>query len=450
MNRTALPLVVRQAHHERHYVRATALSPPLDPLIGHGYSGPVKAEIISVGTELLLGEITDSNAQYIASRLPALGIDLYYISQVGDNLGRLTETIGRAWQRSDLTITTGGLGPTEDDLTREAIAQVLGEELFIDPASEQALRSFFTGRGLRMPERNIKQAMLIPSARAIPNPRGTAPGWWVERDGRIIVAMPGVPPEMERMWEVEVAPELARRATGAVLITRILKTAGMGEGQVDETISPLLKSTNPTIGVYAKIDGVHLRIGAKAASAEEARRLIEPVEAEIRRLLGPAVWGADEDTLEGVVGRLLVERGLTLASMESCSGGLLASTITDAPGSSAYFLAGYVAYDPREKVALGVDPALIQRHGVVSSEVAVDMARAARQRAGADLGVGITGVAGPDPLEDKPPGTIHLAVHDGQTPQTMSYTYNQGRLANKRRAAFFALALLRRVLQERG
>src|SRR3990170_8546676 len=178
----------------------------------------MQAELISIGTELLLGEILDTNAQYLAARLPPLGIDLYYMSKVGDNLERLAEVIGRAWGRSDLVITTGGLGPTEDDLTREAIARVLGEEPAVDPELERALREFFARRGVAMPERNVKQAMLIPSARAIPNPRGTAPGWWVGKNGHIIVAMPGPPAEMERMWEAEVAPRLARLGGGAVII----------------------------------------------------------------------------------------------------------------------------------------------------------------------------------------------------------------------------------------
>ncbi|MEE8385597.1 MAG: competence/damage-inducible protein A, partial [Dehalococcoidia bacterium] len=173
----------------------------------------MKAELVSIGTELLLGEILDTNAQYLAARLPPLGIDLYYTSKVGDNLERLTEVIERAWSRSDLVITTGGLGPTEDDLTREAIARVLGEEMTVDPALERQLREFFARRGVTMPERNVKQASLIASSRALPNPRGTAPGWWVERRGCIIVAMPGPPVEMGRMWEQEVAPELEARAT---------------------------------------------------------------------------------------------------------------------------------------------------------------------------------------------------------------------------------------------
>ncbi len=408
---------------------------------------PMKAELISVGTELLLGEILDSNAQYLAARLPKLGIDLLYVSQVGDNLDRLTEVIGRAWDRSDLVITTGGLGPTEDDLTREAIARVLREQPTVDPELEQQLREFFARRGVEMPERNVKQATLIPSARALPNPRGTAPGWWVERQSHIIVAMPGPPAEMERMWEREVAPELEQRHPGAVLVTRTLKTVGLGEGHVDELVSPLLKSTNPSIGVYARPDGVQLRMAAKAATREEAQRLIDPVEAEIRRLLGDIVWGADDQTMEWVVGDLLSRNGLTLATMESCTGGLLANTITNVPGSSAYFRGGLIAYATDMKIQWGVDPEIVAEHGVVSAECACAMARAARERLSADVGVGITGVAGPDPQEDKPPGTVHIGIETGFTvSRSISYQFAQGREAVKRRAVTTALGLVRRLL----
>ena len=410
----------------------------------------MKAEIISIGTEILLGELLDTNANYLAARLPALGVDLYWMTQVGDNLDRLTEAFRRAWDRSDLTLATGGLGPTEDDVTREAIAAALDESLSVQPELEAQLRAFFSNRGLVMPERNVKQAALIPSARAIPNPRGTAPGWWGERAGRILVAMPGPPPELERMWESEVAPRLASLVGGGVIVSRTLKTAGIGEGTIDEMVSPLLKSTNPTIGVYAKADGVHLRITAKAATADGARSLIGPQEEEARRILGQAVWGADDDTLEGAVGALLREHGLTLASLESCTGGLLATTITDVAGSSAYFKGGFVSYTAEMKVALGVDAALVARHGVVSAEVAQDMARACRQRLGADIGIGITGVAGPDPLEGKPAGTVHIGLDDGAAPQAVSYAFAQGRAAIKRRAVTTALALLRRALLTRG
>ncbi len=407
----------------------------------------MKAEILSIGTEILLGEIVDTNAAYIASQLPALGIDLYFKAVVGDNMERLTEAIGRARERSDIVICTGGLGPTEDDLTREAICSVLGEEPHIDTELEAELRSFFERRGYAMPERNVKQCWLIPSSRAIPNPRGTAPGWWVERDGKIIIAMPGPPTEMTRMWEKEVAPELLRRNPGSVLITRTLKTAGIGEGTVDEMVSTQLKSTNPSIGIYARADGVHLRMAAKAPDAEAAWRLIRPLEAELRQILGPAIWGADDDTFESVVGDMMKERHVTLATMESCTGGLLASTITDVPGSSAYFQGGFVSYQTELKIELGVDAAVIEEFGVISPECARAMARAARERLESSVGVGITGVAGPDEQEGKPAGSVHIAIDSiWAPPQTMSYVFAQGRTAVKRRAVTTALVMLRQAL----
>jgi nicotinamide-nucleotide amidase len=376
-----------------------------------------------------------------------LGIDLLYVSQVGDNFDRLTEVLERAWGRAELVITTGGLGPTEDDLTREAVAQVLGEEVRVDPGLEQALRDFFDRRSVVMPDRNLKQAMLIPSAKAIPNPRGTAPGWWVERDGKIIVAMPGPPVEMQYMWEREVAPELRQRHAGVVLVTRTLKTAGIGEGHLDEMVSPLLKSANPSIGVYARADGVQLRIAAKSGTKEEAFRLIAPVEAEVRRLVGDVVWGADDDTFEGVVGDLLRERGLTLGTMESCSGGLLAHTITNVPGSSGYFRGGLVSYATQMKIAWGVSPDVITVHGAISAECAREMARVAREKLETSIGIGITGVAGPDPQEGRPPGTVHVAVDAGfGDPLSVSYQFQQSREAVKRRAVMTALTLLRRTL----
>ena len=411
----------------------------------------MKAEIISVGTELLLGEILDTNSQYISSRLPGLGVDVYYKLTIGDNLPRLAQALETALQRSDVIILTGGLGPTEDDLTREAIAEALGEEPFVDGDTERALRAFFQSRGVNFPEQNVKQAWLIPSAMAIPNPRGTAPGWWVEKqrdngETRYIVAMPGPPSEMTRMWEKEVAPRLREIAGGEVLISRTLKTAGAGESTIDETLGALKHSDNPTIGVYAKPDGVYVRIAAKAPDEAEARRLIAPVEEEARRVLGGIVWGADDDTLEVAIGRLLRERGQTVATMESCTGGLLASLITDADGSSDYYKGGFVTYTSQMKAEYGVSAELIETHGVISSEVAADMARAVRDRLGADYGIGITGIAGGEEVEGKPPGTIHIAVHDGRAPQLLSYTYNQGRTVNKRRAATTALFFLRRAI----
>ncbi len=408
----------------------------------------MKAEIIAVGTELLLGEIIDTNSPYLASRLPALGIDLYWATHVGDNMPRIVDIISRAWARSDLLLLTGGLGPTEDDITRESIASFLKEEMRVDPALEAWLRDFFKKRGIPMPERNLKQATLIPSAKALPNPRGTAPGWWVEKDGHVLVSMPGPPRELEHMWENEVRPRLKEKARGSVLVTRVLKVTGLSEALVDEMAGAHLRSPNPSIGVYSKPDGIHLRIGAKADSEETARAMIAPVEEALKKIYGVHLWGVDDETFEGHIGKLMKTRGLTLATMESCTGGLLSSTITDAPGSSAYFKGGFVTYFTEAKIARGVDPALIERHGVISAEVAEAMARGARLELKADIGIGITGVAGPSEQEGKPAGTVYLAV-DSERGKKAHFTRHQAsRYDVKLRAVSAALFQLRQLLLE--
>ncbi len=407
----------------------------------------MKAEIFSIGTEMLLGEIVDTNSRFIASRLPALGIDVYYQHTVGDNLDRILEMFRHAAARSDIIITTGGLGPTEDDLTREAISTLFGEEMQIDADLEQTLRAWFEGRNYHMPERNLKQATLIPSAHTIPNPFGTAPGWWAEKEGTLIISMPGPPAEMTRMWENEVEPELRRRTDGDVLVTRTLKTAGIGEGTLDEMISPLLKSTNPSIGVYAKADGVHMRIAAKARTREDAWELLQPMEEELRMIVGPSIWGTDDETFEAAVGRMLTERGMTVATMESFTGGLLASTLTDVSGSSSYFKGSYVSYQTEIKHELGIDQALIDDYGVVSAECARAMATLARERFGATLGLGTTGVAGPDEQEGKPVGTTFIAIDTGHgEPQVSTYVFPHSRSAIKQRGVTSALFIIRRAL----
>jgi competence/damage-inducible protein CinA-like protein len=292
----------------------------------------VKAEIISVGTELLLGTITDTNATYLAQRLAALGIDLHHVSQVGDNLGRLVEVLRSAWERSDLIVTTGGLGPTQDDLTREAICELMGERMEVAPDLEAHLRSLYSRRGVAMPESNLKQACLIPSATAIPNPVGTAPGWSVtgkhEGIARRIVAMPGVPFEMKRMWEREVEPTL-EGASGHVIVSRTLKTLGLGESRVEEMVADLMRSENPTLAPYAKSDGVHLRITAKASSKHDATRQIEGLEARVRERLGDAVYGEDGATPSEVALGVLRELGQRYLLLEIGSGayGALGTTI---------------------------------------------------------------------------------------------------------------------------
>lgn len=410
----------------------------------------MKAEIISIGTEILIGDIVDTNANYIAQRLPGLGIDLYFMHQIGDNLDRLVELLRLAWSRSDLVICTGGLGPTEDDVTRDAIAALLEEEVYVDAQLEADLRAWFGRRGAYMPERNVKQAWLTASTRTIPNPRGTAPGWWSERNGRIVIAMPGPPSEMTRMWDKEVAPQLQGRSTEAVIVSHTIKTVGIGEGTVDEMVSGLLKGTNPSIGVYSKMDGIHLRLTAKAATAADAEALITPVQQEVERILGAAVWGYDDDTLEIAVGRLLKAKGLTISAMESATGGLLSSTITDAAGSSAYFVGSLVAYATEQKIGHGVPASIVEEHGVVSAECAKAMASAVRAHFRTDLGVAVTGVAGPDEQEGKPVGTMHVAVATADEPHVISYQFAQGREAAKRRAVTTAFQLLRRVLLAEG
>jgi nicotinamide-nucleotide amidase len=407
----------------------------------------VKAEIIAVGTEILLGEIVDTNSAWIAQSLPELGIDLYYKSVVGDNMGRIVETFERAWNRSDLLLVTGGLGPTDDDMTREGVCKLLGEEPHVDPELETRLRSFFQRRNYPMPESNLKQAWLIPSARALPNPRGTAPGWWVEKDGRIIVCMPGVPPEMQRMWINEVSPELERRSTGEVLVTTTLKTIGVGEGSVNEMIRPAMSMPGVGIGTYARADGVHIRVGAKANSREEGWLLVRPAVHAIEEIMGNSIWGRDTDTLEGWIGDRLRELGKTVATMESCTGGLLASTLTDVPGASDIFAGGLGTYATDQKIRVGVPPEVIDDYGVVSQETAKAMALAACEAEDSDYGIGITGVAGPDPLEGNPPGLVHIGVAE-RGGQSWAITSNmpQDRDMVKRRGVLTALLLMRRVL----
>jgi nicotinamide-nucleotide amidase len=406
----------------------------------------VKAEIISIGTELLLGEITDTNASYLAAELPLLGIDLYWVTQVGDNMGRLHEALERAWSRSDLILATGGLGPTDDDITREAIAELLGEELCSDPELEQELRQRFAQLGRSMSQSNLKQASRIPSAQALSNIRGTAPGWWVEHQGRTIIALPGPPGEMQAMWRKEILPRLRQRMTGEVILCRTLKTFGLPEAAVGEMVSSWMASANPTLGIYAKPDGIHLRIAAKATRPEQANKMLAQLEEKLKSLLGERIWGTDEDTLETMVGGLLREKGLSLVTMESCTGGLLASTITDVPGSSNYFKGGLVAYSNQIKELWGVPAELITQHGAVSAEVALAMATAVRQRLGADIGLSTTGVAGPEPLEGKPIGTVFVGVDDGRKGRAVQGNYPPPRLQIKRRATVAALFELRKSL----
>ena len=380
----------------------------------------MRAEIVSIGTELLLGEITDTNASYLAGQLPLLGIDLYWVSQVGDNQARLVEVLKRAWQRSELILTSGGLGPTEDDLTREAIAEVLGEKLEIVPALEKELRERFAQWGLQMPLSNLKQVTAIPSAQPIRNARGSAPGWWVEREGRILVALPGPPAELEEMWRKDVQPRLGL-GSQAIILSKTIKTFGLGEATVGEMVSPLLASANPTLGVYAKADGVHLRLTAKAKNQGGAEKMIAEGEAGVRAILGEYVWGTDNDTLEAVVGQLLSEKNLSLAVTEDYSGGRLAAGITTVPESSTFFRGGLIVSSDEARIAFGVDAGVISQYGAASPEVAQAMAKAVRALLKADIGVSIAGIEG---TGAEAAATVYIGIADSQSSRAFS---RQGR-----------------------
>jgi nicotinamide-nucleotide amidase len=407
----------------------------------------MNAEIISIGTELLMGEITDTNARFLAGELPGLGINLYWVSQVGDNQARLVKTLKRAWQRSDLILTSGGLGPTADDITREAIAETLGEEMKVDATLEREVRELFRSMNRDMPETNLKQAMLIPSARPLRNVSGTAPGWWVERDGHILVAMPGPPREIHPMWRNEVLPRLREKVSGETIVSRTIKLFGISEAKVAEMVARQMAAANPTLGVYAKTDGIQLRIGAKAPGRQEAEALISPVEAGIRALFGEHVWGFDEDTLEVVAGRLLKVSKKTLAVMEHYSGGLLSATITSSPDAAGCFKGGLVAPSDEVRIAYGIDFKLLNE-GRESPAVAQAMAEAVRVRLGANIGLGITGTDEPGKMPGSLLGNYHIGVSDDVIRRVVTQSYpgdrNSVRQWTVSSALFELVKLLRR------
>ena len=405
------------------------------------------AEIIATGTELLMGETQDTNSSYLAGQLPALGLEVRQVTLVGDEVERFAEPLERAWRRSPFTFTIGGLGPTQDDVTREAIARVLQEQIFIDKQLLRELKGVFRRRSVPMPTHNRRQAELIPSAVGIRNSLGTAPGWWVEKEGHVIVALPGPPGELSEMLEKEIAPRIRQRVSGQVILTRTLKTIGLSEARVDELATPVLGSENPYLGIYAKLDGIYLRLIGRGATQEEAQARLAPAEARLREIFSEIIWGVDSETPQGSVGELLRARGLTLATMESCTGGLLASTITDIPGSSVYFKGGVVSYTVEAKDNSGVDARLIQRHGAVSTQVAEAMAEAARRSLKADFGIGITGVAGPAELEGNPAGTVYIGIAGEEHRESAYHRFPSGnRDLIKRRAVTAALLALRRIL----
>jgi len=374
----------------------------------------VKAELISVGTELLLGQIVDTNAAYLAQRLAGAGVDVYFKQTVGDNPARVQDAVRLAMSRADLIVMTGGLGPTEDDLTVAAVAGLLGRELVRHDAIAEAIRHFFVSRGRTPPETVFKQALIPAGARSIPNTRGTAPGIHLEHDGTTIVIMPGVPYEMEAMVTDYLLPLLRERMGAQVVIgSRILRVTGEGESAVEIRIRDLVGGTAPTVAPYAKLGEVHLRLTAKGGP-DEVRAQLDRGERLVRERLGRLVYGTDDQTLEQVTGMLLAGRGLTVSVAESCTGGLIGERFTNVPGSSSYFLGGVVAYSDALKIdLLSVSPDTIAEFGAVSAQTAGAMAAGIRRRTGSTLGLAVTGIAGPGgATADKPVGLVFLGLAD--------------------------------------
>lgn len=431
----------------------------------------MKAEIMAVGTELLMGQVINTNAAEIAQLLAEIGIGVYHQTVVGDNQERLAAALSLALSRVDLLVVCGGLGPTEDDLTRETLAELLGLELQRDEGWEQRIRTLFAerrwsvGHPHELPRNNLRQAMVPAGATLLPNSRGTAPGIYLEHNGVTIVLLPGPPREMRGLMHEQVLPRLAAkqeaRGGTAVLVSRVLRVVGVGESRAAELLEPLLAAQgNPTIAPLAHLGEMHLRLTAHAPTRAAATALLEPVAAQIYAILGEAIYGEDGTTLEAAVGALLsgaiphapteahATPARTIALAESCTGGLLAHRLTNVPGSSTYFWGGISAYSNEAKVSLlGVEPALIAAEGAVSEAVALSMAEGARRALGAEIAVATTGIAGPDGgSAAKPVGLVYIALADARGAHCQEYRFGGSRTEIKERAAHAALDQLRRHL----
>lgn len=410
----------------------------------------MRAEVIGVGTEILLGQISNTNAREISEGLAEIGVDVLHHQVVGDNVGRVAAAVRLALGRAGVVVLTGGLGPTGDDVTREGIAEALELRLVYHREIEEFLREKFRRFGRDMPASNLRQCEVPEGARYVLPERGTAPGLVVERDGRRVYAVPGVPAEMREMLHGTILPELRRLAGASTIASRTIKAAGMPEAQVAELLEDLFDSLEgPTVAYLAGSGEVRVRLTAKAESRDRALELIAPVEREVRRRLGPVVYGVDDDLLEAVVGRLLLDRGWRLAAGESLTGGALGARLTAVPGASRWFAGSAVVYTSEAKRAvLGVPSEVLGGPGAVSEECARAMAEGARRRYGADVGVGLTGVAGPDPEEGHPPGTIWVGVvadHGERIRRMMAPGDREG---VRRWAVQAALIALRRHLLE--
>lgn len=410
----------------------------------------MKAELVSVGTELLLGEITDTNAVYLSQRLAEIGIDVFFRHTVGDNLERIVSVLELALSRCDVVIICGGLGPTQDDLTREALAEVTGRPLVVNPEAERRLREFFAARNRVPTPSNLKQATVPEGGTLLENTCGTAPGLLVEHDGRALIALPGPPPEMREMFQRQVLPWLLRRQGEAtVLRSRVLRLADIGESNLVDLIPDILDAqTDPTVAPYASPGEVRLRLTTKAHSEAEAAARLGEMEARLRERLGSYIYGVDEETMEVAVGKLLRARAATVACAESCTGGLIASRITDVPGASDYFRGAVVAYanEVKQRV-LGVPEQVLREHGAVSEPCARAMAEGVRALLGADWAVATTGIAGPGGgTPEKPVGLVYIAVAGADGTVCVRGNWPGTRDQFKARVSQYALNTLRKRL----
>lgn len=365
-------------------------------------------EVVAVGTELLLGQIVNTNAAHIGSALADHGLDAHYQQVVGDNLERVATAIRTAIERSDAVIITGGIGPTRDDLTREALCEATGRQMVFDQEYADRLRAYFVARGREMPDSNLRQAEHPEGAELVVNPKGTAPALVLDHEDTLVFCIPGVPQEMEHLLAEVVIPRIVTTSgVHAVVVSRILRTWGQSESKVGEILDDLyLASSNPSVAFLASAGEIKVRVTAKAETSEAAESLIEPVAAEVMQRLAPWYFGANDDTVMSILARLLAEREWFIGTAESMTGGLVAAALTSSPGSSSYMKGGLVAYDPELKAKLlGVSDI----ETVVDPETAMEMAVGGRDLLGADVVVAVTGSAGPEPLE-LPPGTMFIAV----------------------------------------
>jgi len=408
-----------------------------------------RAEVISVGTELLLGQIVDTNAVYICTVLADLGIAVYYRSTVGDNVRRVQDVFRQALDRVDLIISTGGLGPTDDDLTVAAVAEAMGIPLELHAEAWAHIQEFFHKRNRPLTEQQQKQAVLPAGARMIPNSRGSAPGVIIEHGAKTLVFVPGVPREMKGMIEDHVVPYLRTRGLAGqeVIRSHILRIVGLGESVVEDRVRDLMRSsTNPTIAPYAHTGECHLRVTARG-SEREAGRLLAEMEVRLRERLGTAIYAVGDAPLEEVVARDLLDRRVTVAVAESCTGGLIGHRLTRTPGASAYMDGGVIAYSNAAKRRwLAVPDDLLERYGAVSAEVARAMAEAVRAQAGTDLGIATTGIAGPTgATAEKPIGLVFIALAhaEGTEVREMRYGTEPGREGVKSLASQTALDMIR-------